>query len=1662
MTVEPKRTDEARRVPGARQGGLKWVALMCVWASCTPSGEMEAVGARSSQEDWIAVGSMQRLQGESPHQSPPDLQVQRPALPERAPAVQAWREAPSEESALRLARAYLPQLAGSQGVEEQKAPISPALALRVRPAATEGGQMELSTRGYLFRVRPGQGGKARASQQKAGALFYGARHFWTAAEAPVEEAGLWQTPRVDEVVVLEGGGAPYRASYEVELPEGIEAARDAGEYLEFLDGQGVPVVRLHYPVARDSTGRSQQGAVRLKGATPVESQEPEGMTRLALKSQTLTVEMEVATSELVGPTTVNPGWSSSGVMSIPRTGHKAALLADGKVLVMGGWTGSYSSTTIASAEVYDPVTGTWSATGAMNFARSSHTAVVLTDGRVLVAGGSSTTTDAEVYEPSSGTWSTVDGVANLGSGLTATLLLDGKVLFIGSNNNNTGYLFDPAAGTWTATGPLTYSRSSHTATLLPDGRVLVAGGSSYYGDPSRNVEVYTPETNTWRATGLMGVARYSHTATLLPNGRVLVTGGSGNYYSTDPSRTAEVYDTVTGTWSPIAQMPSSHSNHSATLLPDGRVLVYGSAGNTDIYNPSTGTWVTAGSTSIQRYSFTATLLPGGKVLVAGGSSSSGTAAELYDPAAGAWVATSSLATARALHMAALLPNGQVLVAGGQDTAQAPLALAERYDATAGAWSATGLLNTARTGFTVTLLPQGKVLVVGGSGAAGHLASAELYDTATGTWSTTGSLAIARARHTATLLPGGKVLVSGGAGSSGPIGRAELYDVAAGSWSPTAALNIPRSSHTATLLSGGRVLVIGGKDAANNSLSSSELYSLSAGRWLATASLATARAHHTATVLLDGRVLVAGGEAGGSHLASVEVYSPATGTFSLGRSLATARSRHTTVLMPDGRVLVAGGSGSTGALASVERYDSTGALEAWRPLVTAPGPVRAGGVFSVSGFGFRGASEGSSGTASASATNFPLVQVTSMEGEQTYLARLGFSDSSVTVSAPAGANGYYLLTVTTNAISAGTMLFVDGQVPAAPVITAPAGLVSTATPAVEGTAEAGSTVTVTLDGAVVGMAVANASGTWRFTPASALAQGQHTVSAIATDAAGNTGASSGVHGFTVDSVAPAVPVLTSPAALVNTAMPTVAGAAEAGSTVTVRVDGAVVGTATTDDVGAWSLTLASALAQGAHTATATATDAAGNTSASSAARGFTVDSVAPAVPVLTSPAALVNTAMPTVAGTAEAGSTVTVSLNGAIAGTVMANAAGAWSFTPASALAQGAHTATATATDVAGNTSAPSPERGFTVDSVAPAMPVLTSPAALVNTVTPTVAGTAEAGSSVMVMVDGAVVGTVTADASGAWSFTPASALAQGPHTAAASASDAAGNASALSSPRSFIVDSMAPAVPAFVSPTGLVSTDAPTFRGVAEAGTTVTVTVEGMIVGTAMANASGAWSFIPASPLAQGFHMATATATDAAGNTSSPSEPVSFTVDSVAPFAPVLASPTAFTNTPTPAIGGSAEAGSMVTIVLDGVVAGTAIANAAGAWNFTPFSPLTEEAHTVYATSQDAAGNTSLPSVPRIFTVDTVAPAAPAVTSPSSTVSSDALVIGGTAEAGSTVTVMVDGAMVGTATANTSGAWSLTPASPVAAGGHTAHAYARDPAGNPSPWSAPLSFKVRK
>ncbi len=346
-----------------------------------------------------------------------------------------------------------------------------------------------------------------------------------------------------------------------------------------------------------------------------------------------------------------------------------------------------------------------------------------------------------------------------------------------------------------------------------------------------------------------------------------------------------------GTWTLTGSLNVGRYLHTATLLPNGQVLVAGGdlTAGAELYTPSTGAWTTTGSMSTARFSFTATLLPNGQVLVAGGESivnnrwASLSSAELYDPSTGTWTTTGSMHTAREQHTATLLQNGQVLVAGGKNLSCCVLASAELYDPSTGTWTTTGSMSTTRDLHTATLLSNGQVLVAGGGNTGCCvLASAELYDPSTGTWTTTGSMSTTRDLHTATLLSNGQVLVAGGLGPDF-LASAELYNPSTGTWTTTGSMHTGRDLHTATLLQNGQVLVAGGQPSLNlgcpNDTASAELYNPGTGAWSTTGSLNQARDSQTATLLTNGQVLVAGGQynepncVSDTFLTSAELYTP---------------------------------------------------------------------------------------------------------------------------------------------------------------------------------------------------------------------------------------------------------------------------------------------------------------------------------------------------------------------------------------------------------------------------------------------------------------------------------------------------------------------------------------------------------------------------------------------------------------------------------------------------------------------------------------------------------------------------------------------------------------------------------------------------------------------
>jgi hypothetical protein len=342
-----------------------------------------------------------------------------------------------------------------------------------------------------------------------------------------------------------------------------------------------------------------------------------------------------------------PIWHATGRMISPRAFHTATRLPDGKVLVAGGLVNDrLDGKALSTAESYDPANGTWTAAKPMTKARWGHTAILLSDGRVLVAGGyrpgSDSLSSAELFDPRNGRWTATGNMTKGRGGHTATLLTDGTVLVVGGGAEDASLeggprsasaeVYDPRTGRWTAIAGMIEARKGFTATMLSDGTVLVAGGDGGF----TAAELYHPRSRRWTATGSMADGRYGHTATLLPDGTVLVSGGCA---CSEPGAwaSAELYQPSSRAWMATGSMRTPRIFHTATLLPDGMVLVVNDGladgpASAELYSPTGRTWAATASPAATRFGDTATLLVDGKVLVTGDYDyQSRASAELYDP-----------------------------------------------------------------------------------------------------------------------------------------------------------------------------------------------------------------------------------------------------------------------------------------------------------------------------------------------------------------------------------------------------------------------------------------------------------------------------------------------------------------------------------------------------------------------------------------------------------------------------------------------------------------------------------------------------------------------------------------------------------------------------------------------------------------------------------------------------------------------------------------------------------------------------------------------------------------------------------------------------------------------------------------------------------------------
>jgi N-acetylneuraminic acid mutarotase len=596
-------------------------------------------------------------------------------------------------------------------------------------------------------------------------------------------------------------------------------------------------------------------------------------------------------AELYDPATGR--WSPAASMHTAREQQSAALLADGDVLVAGGSNipmGCCNPTQLASAELYDPATNSWNLTASMPQPHAGAISTLLQNGWALVAGGGSSS--ANVYEPGLHAWVPVGAMSTVRMAAAAAALPDGRVLVTGGDAadgaaQSTAEVYTAGRGplavvspesvsfggdhVGTRSGPLTYSVTNEGSAGLVVAGVEVTGTDASDFNASTNCTAGTLPRG-WTCTVQV---TFAPTATQLRTAQVAVVDNA----PLSPQAVAvSGYGIGPDSWSPTGSLAAAADLATATLLPQGHVLVAGGASGSgasvasaQIYDSVTGTFTPTGSLNVARSDATAIRLSYGAVLVAGGYNPNLgplSSAELYDPFDGSWIQTAPMLEAGDALSSVQLSNGKVLVTGfgGHNS--------ELYDPAGRTWSFTGTMPSSDSFGAAVLLNDGRVLAFGGGTTA-----AELYDPATNTWSATASLRVAREHSTATLLPGGKVLVTGGAAPNGggALSSAELYDPKAGGWAPTGSMTVARYGQTATLLPDGEVLVAGGCTQfctrSYETQATAEVYV--DGFFDRTNTMTTSRLFPIATLLPDGDVLVTGGDSSpnGRPTNTAELYNP---------------------------------------------------------------------------------------------------------------------------------------------------------------------------------------------------------------------------------------------------------------------------------------------------------------------------------------------------------------------------------------------------------------------------------------------------------------------------------------------------------------------------------------------------------------------------------------------------------------------------------------------------------------------------------------------------------------------------------------------------------------------------------------------------------------------
>jgi len=482
------------------------------------------------------------------------------------------------------------------------------------------------------------------------ALVSGGRALYRDALGPALHLVHRPSPEgTEDWIAVDGPDAPASLAWDVSLVRGVVGLRKVvDDVVELIDERGAPRLRVHASRAIDAHGRPVPLELAVEGCA-YDSDPREPFDRAPVRASRCVLRVRWP-SDAARPLLVDPSWTTTGSLSFPRAGDGAVLLSNGKVLVAAG--GS------SNTEIFDPATGTFAMTGAASAARSASCTVTLASGKVLLAGGSSGTSFAVT----------------------------------------TAELFDPATGTWTATGAMKAPHSYDSCARLTSGKVMILGYFETTSEVFVFGETYDPASGAWTRSANSALQVNQPKVAPLSSGRALVSGRVS--FGTENS---VIYDPATGAWTKTTMMQADRDFNALAPLTSGKVLAFGGHG-------FDGTSVVPALST----------------------------ADLYDPATGKWTATGKMAVVRKEQPFAVLPSGAVFTAGGVGASNEVLSTAESYDPTKGTWAGGGAMSTPRRGHGLVALSDGRVLAVGGSDGVKLLSSAELFSALSGATSCTGA------------------------------------------------------------------------------------------------------------------------------------------------------------------------------------------------------------------------------------------------------------------------------------------------------------------------------------------------------------------------------------------------------------------------------------------------------------------------------------------------------------------------------------------------------------------------------------------------------------------------------------------------------------------------------------------------------------------------------------------------------------------------------------------------------------------------------------------------------------------------------------------------------------------------------------------------------------